>query len=234
MCERKSGVGADGLLLLQKAKKADIGMRIFNPDGSEAEMCGNGARCAVFWARHQGGIKKAAVELQTKAGIIDSRIARDKVKIRLTDPRNLKLDFAIKVNRRKLFLSFINTGVPHAVIFTDGVDNIDVINLGRQLRYHKAFSPAGTNADFVEVLNADSIRIRTYERGVEDETLACGTGSVAAALIFALKGNLDGIVKVHTKSSEVLKVYFTREGCTFKNVWLEGRARVVYQGVYYV
>jgi diaminopimelate epimerase len=234
MCERKFGVGADGLLLLEQSKKAELGMRIFNADGSEAEMCGNGARCAVLWARHQAGAKKSALRLQTKAGIIDSRIRQDNVKIRLSDPRDLKLDFTLKLNQRKLHLSFINTGVPHAVVFTEGLDDIDVLNLGRQIRNHKYFLPRGTNVDFVEPLNHNSIRIRTYERGVEDETLACGTGSVAAALIFSLKANVSHSVKVQTKSKEVLKVYFSRSGRTFREVWLEGEARIVYQGVYYV
>jgi len=234
ICERKSGVGADGLLLLEKSKKADIGMRIFNADGSEAEMCGNGARCAVFWAKNQGGIRKAAISLQTKAGIIDSRIGRDKIKIKLTDPRNLKLDLALKINQRALRMSFIDTGVPHAVVFSEGLDKIEVLNLGRQIRYHRYFSPRGTNVDFVEALNRNSIKVRTYERGVEDETLACGTGSVASALVFALKCDLNNTVNVHTKSGEVLKVYFKRSGLAFKNVWLQGRASIVYQGVYYV
>jgi diaminopimelate epimerase len=234
MCERKFGVGADGLLLLEKSRKADISMRVFNADGSEAEMCGNGARCAILWAKNTGGIRKSAIRLETRAGIIDSRISGGKIRIKLTGPRNLKLDFAIKINQRTLHLSFINTGVPHAVVFSDDIDNIDVCNLGRQLRYHKYFAPGGTNADFVEALNRNSLRIRTYERGVEDETLACGTGSVAAALIFALKGNIRDSVNVYTRSSEVLKVYFERSGRNFKNVWLEGKARIVYQGAYYV
>jgi len=234
ICERRYGIGADGLLLLEKSKKADIRMRIFNADGSEAQMCGNGARCAVLWVSRQAGIKKSGINLETKAGIITSRILGDKVQIKLTEPRNLKLDFALKINRRALHLSFINTGVPHAVVFSEGLKNIDVLNLGRQLRYHQYFSPGGTNVDFVEPLNRNAIRVRTYERGVEDETLACGTGSVASALIFALKANANNMINVYTKSTEVLKVYFERSGSHFKNVWLEGKARIVYQGAYYV
>jgi len=120
--------------------------------------------------------------------------------------------------------------VPHAVIFVDGLENIDVHGLGRHIRNHKEFSPKGTNVNFIEVLDDDSIAIRTYERGVEAETLACGTGSTASALVFALRAGIDKCVKVHTKSGEVLKVYFTRANNKFSDVWLEGNARIVYEG----
>ena len=177
ICDRKFGVGADGLLLLEKSKIADVRMRIFNPDGSEAKMCGNGARCSVLY------IGRRNTELETKAGIIQSQLKGNSVKIKLTEPKDLKLNLPIKVNNRTLQVNFINTGVPHTVIFVADLDKIDVINLGRQIRFHKRFAPQGTNVDFVEALSNKSIKIRTYERGVEDETLACGTGVVASALI---------------------------------------------------
>lgn len=235
ICERKFGVGADGLLLLEKSSQADIAMRVFNADGSEAQMCGNGARCAAIWADETGAARKSSIRIKTKAGIIDSRILRDAVRIKLTDPRDIRLNLGLKINRRALGLSFIDTGVPHAVLFVDKADGIDVVGLGRQVRNHVFFRPAGTNVDFVEVRGSASIRLRTYERGVENETLACGTGSAAAALVFALKGGgTSGIVNVQTRSGEVLKVYFEKTARAFKNVWLEGKARVVYQGAYYV
>ena len=235
ICDRRFGVGADGLLLLEKVRQEQIAMRIFNADGSEAEMCGNGARCAALWAKKTGISVKSPVRIKTKAGIIDSLVMRDTVRIKLTDPRNLMLNLSLKINGRALGLSFINTGVPHAVLFADKVDGIDVVGLGRQVRNHRFFQPRGTNVDFVQVEGPDSVRLRTYERGVEDETLACGTGSVAAALVFALKGGgRDGVVNVQTQSREALKVYFERATRTFKNVWLEGKARIVYQGAYYV
>ncbi|MDD4900324.1 MAG: diaminopimelate epimerase, partial [Candidatus Omnitrophica bacterium] len=188
-CDRKFGVGADGLLVLEKAKAAAIKMRIFNADGSEAEMCGNGARCAALFACHKITLSKSHwLKIETKAGILEANVEGAAVKIKLTEPKDIKLDIPITVNKRVLRLNFINTGVPHAVIFTQGLDEIKITDLGRFIRYHRQFAPKGTNVDFVEVLGNNSLKIRTYERGVEDETLACGTGSVASALIFALKG----------------------------------------------
>lgn len=230
ICDRKYGVGADGLLVLEKSKIADVRMRIFNADGSEAQMCGNGARCTALYAG------KNKIKIETKAGIIESQVKGNNVKIKLTDPKNIKLNIPIKVNNRVLRVNFINTGVPHVVIFTDGLDKIDVFNLGRAIRHHKKFSPAGTNVNFVEMLNNNSIKVRTYERGVEDETLACGTGAVASALIFIAHCRLPIVRKINvlTKSSEILKVYFDKAGNRFQNVWLEGKASIAYKGEYYV
>jgi len=235
ICDRKFGIGADGLLILEKSKVVDVKMRIFNADGSEAEMCGNGARCiALYTTKNQKPKTKGQIFIETKAGIIESKVNSDKVKIKLTNPTNIKLNIPIKVNKRKLKVNFINTGVPHTVIFVEGLDKIDVVNLGRTIRYHKRFAPTGTNVDFVEVLNNDLIGIRTYERGVENETLACGTGAVASSLIFSLKVNTRNKVGVLTKSTETLKVYFDKIKNRFENVWLEGEAKIVYAGVYYV
>ncbi|MCU0651801.1 MAG: diaminopimelate epimerase [Candidatus Omnitrophica bacterium] len=233
ICNRKYGVGADGLLLLEKSKKADIRMRIFNADGSEAEMCGNGARCAALYFSFQLSALSSQLKIETKAGIIASEVNKDNVRIKLTDPKHLKLNFPIKVRGRLIRVNFVNTGVPHAVIFTEGLEKINIKELGRQIRNHKKFAPVGTNVDFIEVLGNNSIRVRTYERGVEDETLACGTGSVASALITARSLGLAGEkINVHTQSKEILKIYFEKSGNSFKNVWLEGKAKKVYTGVY--
>jgi diaminopimelate epimerase len=237
ICDRKYGVGADGLLVVEKSKIADIKMRIFNADGSEAEMCGNGARCFALHVHSQLPTPASQLptpasqlKIETKAGIIEAIVQKDKVRIRLTDAKNIKLDIPIKVNNRMLKLNFVNTGVPHAVVFTEGLEKIDVFNLGRYIRYHKKFAPKGTNANFIEVLGNNSIAIRTYERGVEDETLACGTGSVASALIFSLKSGYQGPVSVLTKGKEILKVYFRKEKNNFYDVWLEGQAKKVFKG----
>jgi len=228
LCDRKFGIGADGLLIVDQRKNADLAMRIFNADGSQAEMCGNGARCAALL----NGRRKA--RLFTAAGIINTEVSGDKVKIQLTKPKQIRLDIPLKVNGRLIKVNFINTGVPHVIIFVIGIDNIDVAQIGRSIRYHKKFAPRGTNVNFVEAIENNLIRIRTYERGVEGETLACGTGSTAAALIFALKKNLNKLVKVKTQSGEILKIYFKREKNKFENVWLEGSARIVYKGECYV
>jgi diaminopimelate epimerase len=219
-------------------------MRIFNADGSEAEMCGNGARCfaryIVSEKREAGSGKRSdavrKLSIQTKAGIVRAEVRGEDVKVNLTDPRDLRLDVPLEVYGRKLSVDSINTGVPHAVVFVEGLDGIDVKGLGAQIRYHKRFAPAGTNVNFIEVESRDSIRIRTYERGVEDETLACGTGSTASALISALKvaGMDQAKIRVITASKEVLTIYFEPAAGIFRDVWLEGKARIVYQGVYYV
>jgi len=242
ICGRKYGVGADGLLILEKSRNADVKMRIFNPDGSEPEMCGNGVRCAASYsARGQGRLR-----IQTRAGIIEAEVSKNKakakakakaeVKIKMLQPKDISLNFPIKINKRKITLNFINSGVPHAVIFVQGLDKIDVVNIGRQVRFHKKFLPQGTNVDFVQFIDDNNIRIRTYERGVEDETSACGTGVVAAALLSALHYSLFAIrrINVHTKDGEVLRVGFNRTDGKFRDVWLQGKANIVYSGVYYV
>jgi diaminopimelate epimerase len=230
ICDRKYGIGADGMLVLEKSRKADIRMRIFNADGSEAEMCGNGARCTALYLGYKSQVTSHKLKIETKAGIIQAQVKGNNVRIKLTEPKNTRPDLPIKVNNRTLKVNFIDTGVPHAVIFASGLEKIDVSGLGRLIRYHKKFAPRGTNVDFVEVAGKNAINIRTYERGVEDETLACGTGSVAAALIFALKSGAANKVFVRTKSGEILSVYFKRTGNKFSDVWLEGKAGIVFKG----
>ena len=173
ICDRKYGVGADGLLLLSKSKIADIRMRIFNVDGSEAEMCGNGARCAALYAAG----RKKRIKLETIAGIIESEINNNNVRIKLTNPKDIKLDLSLTLNKRVIKVNYIDTGVPHAVVLVEKTDLIDVKSIGESLRFNKKFAPRGTNVDFVQIINKNNIAVRTYERGVEDETLACGTGS---------------------------------------------------------
>jgi len=235
ICQRKYGIGADGLLLCEESRSADAKMRIFNPDGSEAEMCGNGARCFSLYVNLKQK-RKTRLKIETKAGMVSAEVRGETVKIKLTDPKAMRLDTLIPINNRKLRVNFINTGVPHAVIFVEGLDGIDVAGLGRQIRYHKYFAPAGTNVNFVEVVSRNSARIRTYERGVENETLACGTGSSAAALITAVKLGLVGknMVKVITAGGETLKVYFEKTRTGFNDVWLEGEVKIVYGGEYHV
>jgi diaminopimelate epimerase len=236
ICDRKFGAGADGLLVLESSKSADSRMRIFNPDGSEAAMCGNGARCFAYYilsCDKTAGMRD--LSLETRAGIVKASVLGSEVKINLPRPKGLKLDIPLKLNGRAIKVNFIDTGVPHTVIFVEGLDRIDVKNLGSQIRNHRYFSPSGTNVNFVEQISPDSLKIRTYERGVEDETLACGTGSAAAALIFAAKNpGSFAQIKVRTAGGEILKVSFCREGSSFRDVWLEGKARLVYRGEYYV
>ncbi len=256
ICDRKFGAGADGLLFLEKSKIADIRMRIFNADGSEAQMCGNGARClALYYSRRSTvNARRSKISLETGAGIIEGRVAGNNVRIKLTEPRDYQAGVPIKINDREMKIHSINTGVPHAVIFVEGIEEIDVSSIGREIRYYEGFAPAGTNVDFVEIISNDTIKVRTYERGVEDETLACGTGAAASAIAYSQQstpaqapacrtGRDAPTAQVHsprqkinviTRGGETLKVYFKRENNEVSNVWLEGKARIVYGGEYYV
>ncbi len=232
ICDRKFGIGADGLLVLEKSRIANVRMRIFNSDGSEAEMCGNGARCVALFVSAKRKARSAKIDIETKAGIIKSEVKDNLVKIKLTDPQGIKLDIPVRLNNRAIKVNFINTGVPHSVIFVEGLQAIDVNNLGSLIRYHRIFAPQGTNVNFVEVTDNQTIKIRTYERGVEGETLACGTGTVAAAIVTSckLQTNGEGKINVHTQGKEVLKVYFNKAGSKFFDVWLQGKAECVFKG----
>ncbi len=233
ICDRNFGVGADGLLAIEPSKRADFRMRIINSDGSEAEMCGNGARCAALYAR-QNGLARGMMTFETLAGVIGAEVSADSVRLKMCDPKDIKLGMDIGVDGKDCRVNFVNTGVPHAVVFTEKVDGVDVKDLGRKIRYHSAFAHKGTNADFVELKKGNLLKVRTYERGIEDETLACGTGVTASAIIAAAVKGFKSPVKCLTKSGEILKIYFRKTGDNFKDVYLEGGARVVFYGEYHL
>ena len=243
-CKRKFGVGADGLLVIEPSKRALFKMRIFNPDGSEAEMCGNGARCTALWAARNLERKAKSIKFDTKAGIIEAKVSPHKakgkdscyadVKIRIGRVSDLRLNLPVNIFGRKVKVNYINTGVPHSIILVEGLDKINVEEIGRKIRFHKAFGPDGTNVDFAEILKDKFIAIRTYERGVESETFACGTGAVASAIVVSYKLQAAGRkfkIKVMTRGGEILKVYFTKNDGRITDVWLQGRAYSVYEGV---
>ena len=229
VCVRKISVGADGLIIIENSPCADFRWRFFNADGSEVDMCGNGGRCAARFAFIKG-IAGEKMSFETGAGLIDAEVKGDVVKLRLTEPYDLQLVQQIAVEGQSLAVGSINTGVPHVVHYVEDLDRYDVVRVGRVIRYHETYRPAGTNANFVEVNDRHTIVVRTYERGVEDETLACGTGSVASVLLSAVKGLVDSPVDVRVRSGEILTVHFSKTGDAFTNVYLEGRVRVVYEG----
>lgn len=229
LCVPKFGVGADGLIFIEPATKAAFRWRFFNADGSEAEMCGNGGRCAARFAFLQG-IAPAHMAFETLAGLIHAQVKGRRVKLELTPPHGLQLDLAIPLAEGTWQGHFINTGVPHVVIPVMEVAAVPVVEVGRAIRNHPLFQPAGTNVNFITHTGPQELSIRTYERGVEDETLACGTGSVAAALIGAHIYDLPSPVAVQTKSGETLTIYFTKDQGKFGSVFLEGEAVVVFQG----
>ncbi|MCD6169279.1 MAG: diaminopimelate epimerase [Candidatus Latescibacteria bacterium] len=229
ICQRKFSVGADGVLMLENSDRAHFRMRYYNADGGEAEMCGNGGRCISRYAY----IRKIApkkMSFETLSGIHYAEVRGEDVKLRMQDPRELSLHLPIELNGQEISVNFVNTGVPHVVLFVDNVAAIDVKKLGKEIRYHKRFAPEGTNANFVQVINPDHIKIRTYERGVETETFACGTGTVAAAVVGTALGRVKSPVKATTKGGAVLRVYFEVSDKKIKNVFLEGDAKVVFEG----
>jgi len=230
VCDRKRGVGADGLLVIEPSEKADFRMRIFNPDGSEAEMCGNGSRCIALYAATKK-IAKNEMTIDTIAGALKAGVKGDIVKVMLPEPKDIKWNLCLDINKCPYKLNFVNTGVPHVIHFTKDLENIDVKNIGSHIRHHGEFAPEGANADFVKIDGKDTISIRTYERGVEDETLACGTGAVASAIIAAETEKMASPITVRTRGGEMLKVYFEMIEGNFKNAYLEGKASLVYRGV---
>lgn len=223
LCSRHTGVGADGVLLLCRSRPADFRMRIFNPDGSEPAMCGNGARCIALYSwRHK--LISPTFRIETKAGIIGGTIIPpDKVKLFMGTPQDIKLNLTIKVAGKSINIYTINTGVPHVILYVNNIDKIAVEHIGRRIRYLKKFAPAGTNVNFVQLKDNNRIAIRTYERGVEKETLACGTGAAASAIISRLVHRLAGKIIVETRSGDILKI-------DTRDVILTGPAREVYRG----
>jgi diaminopimelate epimerase len=230
VCNRNFGVGADGVLLLEKSKIADIRMRIINSDGSEPDMCGNGSRCAALYAHKILGFDRKFT-METKAGLIQCAINTWTVQVQLTDSTQYRSLSHLKVSGKEVSYYFVNTGVPHTVIIIDDdLESVPVEELGREIRNHSKFQPAGTNVNFVKKSGPRSLKVRTYERGVEGETLACGTGSTAAAIVAALVGLVKPPVEVKTKSGEVLKINFNQNADSVTNITLEGNAEFTFEG----
>lgn len=238
-CRRRLSVGADGMVLIENDPEVDFKWRFFNADASEAEMCGNASRCAARFVHLTGIVKKKEMSFRTLAGIIKAEILDGRVKVQMTPPHGLELGIHVDTDGRPFDLDFVNTGVPHVVSFVaneEELESVDVERWGRALRFHPRFQPAGTNVNFVLVHGPQHLIVRTYERGVEGETLACGTGCIASSLIAAAKGGVSSPVKVTVRSGESLTVHFHRppfrKSATtmeFEEVYLEGEARVVYE-----
>jgi len=229
ICARKISVGADGLVLIEPSAVADFKWRFFNSDGSVAEMCGNASRCVARWA-YLNGVTGRTLSFETLAGIIDAEVRDDAVKVRLTDPSLLKQNVSLVLEGGECGLDWIDTGVPHAVCFVESIEASDVVVTGREIRRHEFFQPKGTNANFTAVLGRHQMKVRTYERGVEDETLACGTGVVASVLAAAGRNLVESPVDVTVQSGEILRVYFSRRDDRFEEIYLEGKVKIVYQG----
>lgn len=230
LCDRHRGIGADGVLVLEPAANgADFRMRYYNADGGEAEMCGNGARCFARFAERVAG-QREKVSFETPAGVIAAALHGEAVTLRMSDPKDLRQDLRLTVLNQEVYCHYVDSGVPHVVVPVSSIADVNVRELGAAIRQHPQFSPRGTNVNFLERRGAQQIAIRTYERGVEDETLACGTGVVASALIFATTETAESPISVRVKGGDELQVGFRRSGEHFEEVTLTGPADFVFEG----
>ncbi|MDQ2867144.1 MAG: diaminopimelate epimerase [Verrucomicrobiota bacterium] len=230
ICDRHRGVGADGILLIEPAANgADFRMRYYNSDGGEAEMCGNGARCFARFAERVAGAKQS-VAFETPAGVIGAQLQGDLVRITMTEPHDARFDIEIVSADDQWRGHFINSGVPHVVVPVSNIEDVQVNREGAIIRHHQLFAPAGANVNFLEKRGPKTIAIRTYERGVENETLACGTGVVASALIFAATEKIDDPISVLVRGGSELSVDFQRHDEDFHDVTLTGPAEFVFEG----
>lgn len=218
---RNTGVGCDGTILLQPAAAADIRMRFINPDGGEVEMCGNGARCLARMAHDLGAAPKA-MTIETNAGPVHAIVLETHVTLQLPDPTSLQLNLELGLSCKT---DFVNTGVPHTVAWVDDVQTVDLVQLGMKIRNHEQFAPQGTNANIAKVEPDGTLSVRTYERGVEAETLACGTGATAVAVVAAQRGWVSLPVAVHCASGFDLVIDSTAGKTT-----LSGNAVKVFEG----
>jgi len=230
ICDRHRGVGADGVLVLERPTNgANFRMRYYNADGGEAEMCGNGARCFARFASHVAGpVEKLSFE--TPAGVIGADLLGELVCLQMSEPKDLRLGMKIPLGERTLDAHFVDSGVPHVVVPVDDLQKADVRGIGSAIRHHELFAPKGANVNFLTRRGDRQISIRTFERGVEDETLACGTGVVASALIFATVEQVEGPIGVLVRGGNELQVGFEKSGDEFRNVTLTGPADFVFEG----
>jgi diaminopimelate epimerase len=219
-CDRRFGIGADGLILLEKHKSCDFTMVYFNADGNESSMCGNGGRCIVHFANFLGVIKEK-VYFEAIDGMHHATIKNDEIRLKMQDVTDVRqyLDYVI-----------LDTGSPHFVKSSHHINEIDLVKEGAKIRYSKPFSEKGINVNFVEQLEDDTFSVRTYERGVEDETLSCGTGVTAVALAMHYIGETEKNHIVLKTPGGTLQVTFKRDGDLYKEIWLIGPAVQVFKG----
>ncbi len=227
---RKTGVGCDGFILIQNSDsdELDFRMRFFNPDGGEVEMCGNGARCVARLA-HDIGVAGETMTFGTVAGPIQATVG-ETVELGMTDPVDWRLQQTVTVDGDSIPYGFVNSGVPHVVIEVLDVSRTDVGGIGAAIRYHADFAPAGTNVNFIQKTGVSELLVRTYERGVEAETLACGTGVTASALVSVRNGLVEPPVRLQVASGDWLEVDFVLDGDSARAVKLSGPAVYVYTG----
>jgi len=228
LCHRHLGIGADGVLYIEPSSKAHFRMNYYNADGSAGGMCGNGGRCSARYAALTG-LAPSTMKFEALDYLYDAVVDGDMVRLHMKDPVQFRSIQGLKLSDKRIDGYFINTGSPHFVTRVEELEELDVHGLGRALRHHEAFSPEGTNVNFI-VRSRTGLVQRTYERGVEAETLACGTGSVASAIVHALSEGMASPVEVRVRSGELLRIHFDHSGDQIQNVWLEGSATMVFEG----
>jgi diaminopimelate epimerase len=222
LCDRRRSIGADGLLILTR-RKGRVHLDYWNADGSSA-FCGNGSRCAALWAKANGWMKGKDIILETNRGHLQARLTSEgRAEVTMPAPKGLRPGLSLKVGKQKIKVHFVDTGVPHAVVFVPDITKTEVKELGRAIRFDKVFGKPGANVDFVQI-HKKILLLRTYERGVEDETLACGTGVVAAAFVARVLGHGGSPVSVMTSSGDHLSASFD------SSTRLEGPGEVTYIG----
>ncbi|HEX2868829.1 MAG TPA: diaminopimelate epimerase [Ignavibacteriales bacterium] len=246
MCSRRTGIGADGVLVIDDQEGLNFTMEYFNADGSTGTLCGNGARCALRYADYSGRIPSREAKFTSNGNSYSGEIlGPDYVKFNFGTPCDYRPLMSLKAQGQQIMASYINTGSPHVVIKSDDVlkpgnskevfsdlGELPVFSLGREIRYLSDFAPGGTNVNFIKI-SGGKVYIRTYERGVEDETWACGTGSVASALVCFLKGELKSPVLLVTKGGDELKVEFKADGENIRDLSLSGPAVITFTGEFY-
>lgn len=232
LCHRQQGIGADGILLLESSlhAQADCCMRIFNSDGSEAEMCGNGLRCFTKWL-NSCGFKGPSYCIEVMHQLYTSSVVESEVCIKMKEPSEMRWNIPFNFEDQLFKAHYLHTGVPHVVVLVERVDQINLNKLGPYLRYHPLWQPQGTNVTCVEQIEPQQLKMRTYERGVEAETLACGTGAVAAALAVAYQNHLaKSPLTLETKSGEKLHVGFSLQQNRFSTITLTGPVQAIFEG----
>jgi diaminopimelate epimerase len=229
LCEHGHSVGADGVLFIERSSSADFRLVYYNSDGREAALCGNGTRCAAQYAFQQK-VAPARMRIETGSGTVGAAVGRSGVELEMREPRDFRSGVAVRTSSGTVEGDFVNTGVPHFVTRVKDWRRLDVNELGRELRMHKAFGRQGANVNFVRVLRGGLVEIRTYERGVEAETLACGTGAVAAAVCLAKRRLVKPPVCIKTRGGDTLRVTFADTSNPLSMPSLHGPAQVVYEG----
>jgi diaminopimelate epimerase len=240
LCNRKNGIGADGVITIHNSNKYNFVMNYYNADGSTGSLCANGARCAILYASDSGKLKNSTAKfLSNNVEYSGEILSNENVRFNLNSPQKIKYNFKVKAADQLITSHFANTGSPHVVInirdpknnfnFFSSLEMMPVESLGREIRCLSEFAPEGTNVNFIKIING-AIQIRSYERGVEAETLSCGTGSVAAAIISYVTDGLRPPIKINTKGNENLFVNFEVENQKVKNISLTGSVKTVFTG----